>query len=209
MKIFVAVALSSLMAVTVQAQTRTGTAAAAGASASMAPTSTSTGAGPTSSTPAAQAKIDPVKEADIHRLLDVTGASTLMNQILGNLEQNIKPLIANSLPPGDYRDKLIDLFLQKFNSKLDMKQLLDLAVARYDENFSDEEIKGLTAFYETPLGHKVVTVLPTLTGQLQQDGQKLGQQAGRDAMLEVLAEHPELAQALQEAAAHRNAPRQQ
>lgn len=122
--------------------------------------------------------------------------------MIANMEKSIKPLMAQSLPPGEYRDKLVDLFFQRFNSKLDAKRLLDLAAARYDEDFSDEEIKGLISFYETPLGQKVVTLLPKLTAQLQQDGQNLGQQLGREAMMEVLSEHPELAQALQ-AASHK------
>ena len=110
--------------------------------------------------------------------------------------------------PGDYRDRLSELFFEKFRSKFDTKTLMDLAVARYDENFSDQEIKGLISFYETPLGRKVVTLLPKLTVELQQDGQRLGQQIGRDSMQEVLAEHPEMAQALQEAARHSVAPPQ-
>jgi hypothetical protein len=125
--------------------------------------------------------------------------------MISTTEQNLKPVMANSLPPGEYRDKLIELFFQKFNSKFDTTRLLDLAVARYDENFSDEEIKGLITFYETPLGKKVVAVQPTLAGLLQQDGQRLGQQLGRDSMIEVLSEHPDLAQALH-AASQKTSP---
>lgn len=147
----------------------------------------------------AQTAIDPAKEADIRHLLDVSGASALMNQVMGAMEQSLRPVLANSFPPGEYRERLIDLFFEKFHSKLDSKRLLDLAVVRYDQYFSDEDIKGLLKFYETPLGQKAVSVLPKLTGELQQDGQKLGQQVGRESMIEVLSEHPDLAKALQEA----------
>jgi len=157
-------------------------------------------------TPAARSKIDPAKEADIRHLLDVAGTAAVIQQLTRSTEQSIKPMVTNALPPGEYRDKLVDLFFERFHSKLDTKNLLDLAVARYDENFSDEEIKGLIIFYQTPLGQKVVTTLPKLTAELQQDGQSLGQQAGRDAMLEVLSGHPDIAQALQ-AASHKSAPR--
>ena len=147
----------------------------------------------------AQPKIDPVKEADIRHLLDVVGTIGVMEQVMRSMEQSLRPVVANSLPPGEYRDKLIDLFFEKFRSKFDTKRLLDLAVARYDENFSDGEIKGLIDFYQTPLGKKVITVLPKVTGDLQQDGQKMGQEVGRDSMIEVLSEHPDIAKALQEA----------
>ena len=149
--------------------------------------------------PAAPAKIDPVKEADIRHLLEATGTTTVMQQLMDNMQKSLKPVLTNSFPPGEYREKLVDLFFEKFRSKLDTKRLLDLAVVRYDEQFSDDDIKGLISFYETPLGQKAVSALPKLTAELQQDGQALGQQMGRESMIEVLAEHPELAKALQDA----------
>jgi hypothetical protein len=147
----------------------------------------------------AQPKIDPAKEADIRRLLEVAGTAALVRQLMSSMEQSMKPVLANSLPPGEYRDKLIDLFFEKFHSKFDTKRILDLAVVRYDENFSDSEIRGLIDFYQTPLGNKVITMLPKVTAELQQDGQKLGQEVGRDSMIEVLSEHPEIATALHDA----------
>jgi hypothetical protein len=156
-----------------------------------------------SAAPDTQAKIDPAKEADIRRLLDLAGTAALVQQLMSSMEQNMKPVLANSLPQGDYREKLIDLFFEKFHSKFDAKKILDLAVVRYDENFSDSEIKGLIEFYQTPLGNKLITMLPKVTAELQQDGQKLGRDMGRDSMIEVLAEHPDIAKALQEASQNR------
>lgn len=153
---------------------------------------------------AAAPAIDPAKEADIRRLLDLVGTAAMVEQVVGRTEQSLNPVLANSLPPGDYRDRLIQLFFEKFNSKFTSQKILDLAVARYNENFSDEEIKGLVGFYQTPLGHKVATVLPTLMAELQQDGGTMGRELGRESMMEVLQEHPDLRQALQEAAAHRS-----
>lgn len=145
--------------------------------------------------------IDPAKEADIRRLLDLAGTTTLVNQMMDRTVQSLKPVMTNALPPGDYRTQLIDLFFEKFRSKFSTKTLLDSAVARYNENFSDEEIKGLIEFYQSPLGRKVTTVLPSMMAELQGDGQKMGQEIGRESMIEVLQEHPDLAQALHEAAA--------
>ena len=155
--------------------------------------------------PIAQAKVDPAKEADIRHLLDVAGTSAVVQQVMDTTEKSLRPLLANALPPGEYRSQLIDLFFEKFHSKLDTKRLLDLAVVRYDEQFSDEDIKGLIKFYETPLGQRYISALPKLTAELQQDGQALGQQIGRDSMIQVLFEHPDLAKGLQEAS-QRTAP---
>jgi uncharacterized protein len=147
----------------------------------------------------AEKKVDPSKEADIRKLLELTGATTSMELTMQNMEKNIKPMLANSLPPGDYRDKLVTLFFERFHSKMDMQKLLDLAVPIYDKYYSAEDIQGLIQFYQTPLGQKTVKALPSLMGELTEAGQKMGQDAGRVSMLEVLAEHPELEKAMEDA----------
>lgn len=144
-------------------------------------------------------KIDSAKEADIRRLMDVIGAKALIRQLMDGMVNNLKPLMVNSLPPGDYRDNLVELFFEKFRSRVDTQQLVDMAVPGYDKYLSDEEIRGLIAFYQTPLGQKALEVLPKLSVELQTQGQKWGESLGRQCMLEVLSEHPDLAQALSEA----------
>ena len=116
----------------------------------------------TTQTASTQSKIDPAKEADIRRLLEVSGAKKLVTQTMASMTTSVRPVLSNSLPPGEYREKLIDLFFAKFQSKADSAQLLDLAVPLYDKYFSQDEIKGLIRFYETPLGQKSLSVLPQL-----------------------------------------------
>ena len=156
-----------------------------------------------SSTPPAassdQKKIDPVKEADIRKLLELAGANAVMEQTMQGMEKNIKPLMTNALPAGEYRETLVDLFFEKFHSKLDLQKLRELAIPMYDKYFSDEELKGLIAFYQTPLGQKAVKVMPQLSAELMEAGSKMGEDIGRQSMMEVLAEHPELGKAMEEA----------
>ncbi len=168
---------------------------------------------PSSSTQPAQTagatapQIDPAKEADIRHLLDLTGAASLATQSMDQAEKSIRPLITNSLPPGDYRDKLVDLFFEKFRSKRDSGQVVTLLVPIYDKYYTADEIKGLVKFHESPLGKKMSSVLPNILSESQQAGGKWGQELGRQSMVEVLAEHPDLRQALEQARASQN-PRQ-
>jgi uncharacterized protein len=156
---------------------------------------------PTPASPAQneEKKISPAKEADIRKLLELTGATTTMEITMQNMEKSIKPMLANSLPPGDYREKLVTLFFEKFHSKMDLQKLLDLAVPLYDKYYTDEDIKGLIQFYQTPLGKKTVKALPSLMGELTEAGQKMGQDVARQSMMEVIAEHPELEKAMEDA----------
>jgi uncharacterized protein len=159
--------------------------------------------GHSATAPAAAPAIDPAKAADIQRLIEVAGMKKLISETMAGMVVNVRPTLEHSLPPGPYREKLIALFLERLQSKLQPQQFMDMAAAAYDKYLTDDEIKGLTAFYQTPLGQKTLTILPQLTIELQKQGMQLGEQAGRDSMQEVLAEHPDLAQSLQDAAALR------
>lgn len=150
-----------------------------------------------------QPKIDPAKEADIRHLLKLVRVDALVTQIMDSMTNGIKPLMTNSLPPGEYRSKLIDLFLEKFRSKATPSELIDMAVPVYDKYFTDNEIKGLITFYGTPLGQKAISTLPQLTAEMQQNGRRWGENLGRQSMQEVLTEHPDLAEALNAAALNR------
>jgi hypothetical protein len=118
-----------------------------------------------------QLEIDPAKAADIGRLLDVTGAQNLGLQMMNEMEKSIKPLMSSTLPAGEYRDKLVDLFFVKFHSKIDLQSFRKLAVPVYDKYYSDQEIEGLIEFYSTPLGQKTLSVLPKVVAELQEAGE--------------------------------------
>ena len=147
----------------------------------------------------APSKIDPAKEAAIRQLIDLTGGTTVVSQVMDGTQKNMRPMMVNMLPPGEYRDKLIDLFFEKFRSKADVRVLVNLAVQKYDKYLSEEEVKGLIQFYSTPLGQKTLSVLPKLMVELQGESMKWGEDLGRQSMIEVLSEHPELRKALEDA----------
>ncbi|MGH9574873.1 MAG: DUF2059 domain-containing protein [Candidatus Acidiferrales bacterium] len=144
-------------------------------------------------------KINPQKAADIQRLMEVANMKSVLSKTMTAMETTMKAAMITLLPAGDYREQLADLFVEKFNSKLNLQQFLDIAATSFDKYLSDDDIKGLTRFYLTPLGQKTLTVLPKLTAEMQAQGMQIGQQLGKESMEEVLAEHPELAKALGDA----------
>jgi len=154
----------------------------------------------------ARVQIEQAKEADIRRLLDLTGSASLAIQAMSEMEKNIRPLISDSLPRGEYREKLVGLFFEKFHSKLNSNQLLDLVIPIYDKYYTHEDIKELIQLYQTPLGKKMLVVLPKVMGESQAAGTKWGETMGRESMMEVMAEHPEMEKAIE--AAKKNPPAQ-
>jgi hypothetical protein len=174
----------------------------AGTSAQTAPAQ-STPAAAQSSDPAAKpaGAIDPPKEAAIRKLFEIQGTKDTMAKVVASMSATVRPLLESSLPPGEYRAQLIDLFFQRFQSKMKADELLELAIPIYDKYFSLEDIEGLTKFYQTPLGKKLISVLPQVLLETQEAGRKYGEAAGRQAMIEVLDEHPDLKKWLEEAGA--------
>ena len=143
---------------------------------------------------ASQPKIDPVKEANIRKLMQLTGADNMTGVMLNS----IKPSLINSLPPGNYRSQLVDLLLQKLGSKVSA-EVIGESVSVYDKYFTNDDILQLIAFYDTPVGKKMVTVVPQMMAEIMQTSLAQGQKLGLESLQEVLAEHPELKQQMEEA----------
>ena len=146
-----------------------------------------------------QAQAEQSKQEDIRRLLQITGAGSIATQSMDQMEKTIRPVVTDALPPGDYREKLVDLFFEKFRSKRQPAELANLVIPIYDKYYTDEDIRGLIQLYQTPLGKKMLSTLPQVMAESQAAGTKWGEQIGRESMMEVLAEHPELQKALEEA----------
>ena len=132
--------------------------------------------------------------------MELTGAANLGLQMMDNMQSSMTPLLEESLPPGAYRAKLIELFFQKFRSQATAESLIVLILPVYDRHFSDDELRQLIAFYQTPIGKKSAQVLPQVMSEAQQAGAEWGKQLGQKSMEEVLAEHPELKEQLEKAA---------
>jgi len=154
----------------------------------------------TTTTNSSSKGIDPQKKADIRKLMELTGAANLGLQMMDNMQSSMTPLLEQSLPPGSYRPKLIELFFQKFRSQATPESLIVLVLPIYDRYFADDELKQLIAFYQTPIGQKSVKVLPQVVSEAQRAGAEWGQELGKKSMEEVLTEHPELKEQLEKAA---------
>jgi hypothetical protein len=148
--------------------------------------------------------VSPEKESAIRKLFEVSGIRESMQQMLGGSIETVRPTMRRMLPPGEYQEKLIDLFVERFSQKMKVDDLVELVIPIYDKYFSIEDIEGLTKFYETPAGKKALSKLTQVMMECQAAGAKFGEQAGRQAMAEVLAEHPDLQKVLQDAGARKN-----
>ncbi len=143
---------------------------------------------------APQQKVDPAKEADIRRLMELTGAKKLIEQSVALGVEQLRATFAKSLPPGERSQKLTDTFLQRFQKRLNAQKMIELTIPIYDKHFSAEDLKALIQFYETPLGQRLVKVLPEIAKESQAAGFELGQKVAAEVLQEMQEEFPELKQ---------------
>ncbi|HXH51227.1 MAG TPA: DUF2059 domain-containing protein [Terriglobia bacterium] len=145
-------------------------------------------------------KVDPATEADIRQLMDLAGTKATVTRTMNNMEESMRPLLLRAFPPGEYRERLVQLFFEKFHNKVNADAVMDLTVPVYAQYLTDDEVKQLIQFYHTPLGEKWISVQPKLQEDLQPRARAWGEQMGREALIEVLQEHPDLAEQLKDAA---------
>jgi hypothetical protein len=139
---------------------------------------------------------DPAKDAAIRRLMDVTGTSKMGDQMLSNMTAQVRNIVTRAFP-ADRVQKFMDQFGQNFQQRLSPGQVSDALIPIYASHFSLDDIKGLTDFYESPLGQRVLQTLP----QVSQESQASASQLIKGNTLQVLqnmtGEYPELKPLLQ------------
>jgi hypothetical protein len=145
------------------------------------------------------ANIDSAKEVAIRKLFEVSGIKESMKSTMAAAMDNLRPTLMRMLPPGEYQGKLIDLFIERFQQKVKVDDIVELIIPIYDKYLSMEDVDALTKFYQTPAGKKALTTMTQVMVECANVSEKYGEDAGRQAMIEVIAEHPEIQKAIEEA----------
>lgn len=104
------------------------------------------------------------KRQDIRRLLELTGSAQIGQQIIGQM------LDAFKKASPDVPESFWDEVAKEFNPAA----MIDLIVPVYEKHLTHEDVKGLIAFYESPLGRKMTSVLPVIAQESMQAGQQWG-----------------------------------
>ncbi|MTJ50587.1 DUF2059 domain-containing protein [Dolichospermum sp. UHCC 0259] len=115
---------------------------------------------------------DPEKINNIKKLLDITGSKNLSRKIITQLINSFKSEYPQV--PAKFWDAFID--------EIKPEEMVDEYIPIYSKYFTNEEIKGIITFYETPLGKKTLSVIP----QISQESTTIGIKYGRQAAERVL-----------------------
>ena len=104
------------------------------------------------------------KLSDIRKLMNLTGGGDVGKQVVEQMLETFKQ--SNPDIPATFWDE--------FMKEIDANQLIELNVPIYDKHLTHEDIKGIIAFYESPVGKKFIEVLPKIVEESYAAGQQWG-----------------------------------
>ena len=109
--------------------------------------------------------------ADAEKFLILAHADKLAVPVYAQVQQMFAQRFAQAKAP-ESKKALLESYQAKANAALDKAvgwdKLKPDMVKLYTSNFNEQELKDLIAFYESPLGQKVLQKMPTLTAQSAQ-----------------------------------------
>lgn len=136
--------------------------------------------------------IDPQLKADILHMFDVMHLQAREADAAHAMFGVMRPTILASLPPTPNREKIADAYGEKFLALVTSQEFTDRYVALYAKYFSDEDIKALAAFYESPVGQHYNDA----AGQIESEGAQIGAQLARENLASIYKslceDYPEL-----------------
>jgi hypothetical protein len=138
--------------------------------------------------------IDAEKEANIRRLVELSGVKSNMAASVAAMSTMIRASLEKSGMNNEKARAFSDLVLAKMQEKMASRfdSLLEMLMPVYDKYYTNEDLEGLIAFYGSPLGQKLLKSMPDVLRESQTVGYQWGAKIGEESEREVLAEHPEL-----------------
>jgi hypothetical protein len=155
-----------------------------------------TAANPDAAAPATPpVKLDPAKDAAIRHLLEITGVSKEGEDIAAGWTDRVHTGMSRAIPP-DQLPKFMETFTAKFNASASPSAVTDAMVAIYARHFSIEDIQGVTKFYESPLGQRMVKEMSDVSRESQTVGLQMDQKIVMQVLWSMADEYPQLKQML-------------
>jgi hypothetical protein len=136
-------------------------------------------------------KIDPAKEAAIRHLMDITETSKLGDNMSAFITSQVRSAASRTIQAENLQ-KFMDTFSQKFGASAPPTAVTDAMVPIYARAFSFEDIQALVAFYESPLGQRVVKALPGVIEESQNVGVAIDRKVAISVLREMSTDYPEI-----------------
>lgn len=108
----------------------------------------------------------PASKESVEKLMQLTGASNLGQQMMAQMLPAMQQMIPDA-PPA---------FWQSVQQEVNIDEMVALVVPVYQKHLSEEDIQSMLAFFSTPAGQKLITAQPAIMQESMMVGQQWGQQ---------------------------------
>jgi hypothetical protein len=105
------------------------------------------------------------RQQKIERILELTNPDTVVTEIVNQVDGMMKQIRPNPTAQQKARQQAALDKIAKI-SKERMLKIRPELVKAYAETFTDEELDGMLAFYETPAGRAAVTKIPAINNRM-------------------------------------------
>jgi len=121
------------------------------------------------------------KRADLDRMLEMTGALAVGQQMSAVMVQQLKQVIRQANP--GVTDAALDSMAAEVDAVIaeHIPSFREMSVLLYHKYFTHDEVKQMIVFYSSDLGRKTIQVMPMLL----RESMTLGQQWGNSLAPEI------------------------
>jgi len=135
---------------------------------------------------AGAAEPDDATLAEARRLIEITDVAKLVAPMIDTMMSNLTALMVQLNPEqGQLAKDLMDQYLTP-ELRRRIPEMLDASAGAYARHFTLEELQQITAFYETPVGRKVVSAMPALMSEMMALGEAWGEQVAVESFRELI-----------------------
>jgi len=119
---------------------------------------------------------NPAKQQDIMKLLVLTGADKLAEQVVDQVVASLQQSMPQA-PPS---------FWPEVRKECKTDDLMKAWVAVYDRYLSHDDIRELIKYHSSPIGQKMTRIQPVIVAESFDAGKAFGQQTGRRAFQKLV-----------------------
>lgn len=119
------------------------------------------------------------KEAEIRRMLKLTGAISVAEQVKSQIFAGFRSQLKD-VPYG---------FWERFEKKVNVEELMEKIIPLYDKYYSLEDLRAINAFYVSEVGQRLIKTMPNISRESlavgMEWGKRIGEQVEREARAEL------------------------
>ena len=122
------------------------------------------------------------KISDIRKLMQMTGATAMGTQMIEEMVGRFKTMMPNV--SAAYWDEMM--------REVNTDALLEMIIPVYDRNLTHDEVKEILKFYESPVGKKLISIMPVIQKEAVAAGQEWGRKLGENVAKKLMKDREQM-----------------